>query len=463
MEGQRRCVPAGACSTIDRMPTLRNRRLEQLLGGAIDETLTYAQVKGLIPHTAEGPDLDFKRDTYTSSDRDRKALCTDVAALANANGGILVLGMDEDEQGRAATDTGVVISDDERRRLRQTVVGNIQPTPTFDILPIEDPDRPGTGFLVIWVARSATAPHAYVAQNKSMLYPKRIGTETAWLSESEVAEAYRARFAGFASRIEEAARIEADFVQRLAPDELFVVVTLVPDLPGSATINSAALKAFQMRNASCEVGAFGIPVGKFHRSTVRRRCLVGTASLERSKPYSRLACELHETGSGVFGCAKIESRPDVKDLKVKLADNLWLTLTIGTGLNLLARHARDQAAAGGLATVRATIWPVTSEVPVSLVSNVGWRNEPVGGELVSEPPVAETVADIDDLSAGGAGLAAATHRLASELFQAFGAAEAEGVTPEGAIRLPYWHQGWHAEISRWAGSSGVEVLREANA
>ncbi|MGI5151328.1 AlbA family DNA-binding domain-containing protein [Plantactinospora sp. CA-294935] len=439
------------------MPTLRNRRLEQLLGGAIDETLTYAQVKGLIPDTTEGPDLDFKRDTY-SGDRGRKALSGDVAALANASGGILVLGIDEDDQGRAAADTGVAIGDDERRRLRQTVVANVQPTPTFDIIPVENPERPGTGFLVIWVARSATAPHAYIAQNKAMLYPRRIGTETVWLSEGEVAEAYRARFAGFANRVEETAQIEADFVQRLAPDEVFAVVTLVPDLPGSAPIDSAALHAFQLRNATREVGAFGIRLGTFHRSTVRRRCLVGTGSMKPSQPHSRLACELHESGSGVFGGAKMESRPEVEDGACKLVDNQWLTVTIGTGLNVLARHARDQAAAGGLATVRATIWPATSQVPVALVANVGWHNEPVGRELVSEPPVAEAVADIDDLSAGGAGLVATTYRLASELFQGFGAAEAEGVTPEGAIRLPCWHLSWRDELSRWARSAGVEVL-----
>ncbi|NES14605.1 MULTISPECIES: helix-turn-helix domain-containing protein [Micromonospora] len=448
------------------MPTLRNRRLEQLLGGPIDETLTYAQVKGLIPDTTEGPDLDFKRDTYTSSDRDRKALCGDVGALANANGGILILGMDEDNQGRAANDTGVTISDDERRRLRQTVVANVHPTPTFDIIPVEDPDRPGTGFLIIWIAQSATAPHAYVNQNKSLLYPKRIGTETIWLSEAEVAEAYRARFAGFTDRIEETARIEADFLQRLSTDEMFLVVTLVPDLPGSFTIDTAALNAFQLSNANQRPAAFGIPVPSFARSTVRRRCLVGTASYEPNKPYSRGACELHENGTGVFAEAVDRRMSGDQDGRYDLVDAPSLTVGVGAALGFLARHARDRAAAGGLATVRATIWPVTpiylgeQRLPVKLVSSVGDPNEELGTHVLTEPPVADAVADIDDLCADGPGLVAATYRLASDLYQAFGAPEVPALTPDGAIRLSYWYRPQQAHIVAWAEEAGVEVLRQ---
>jgi hypothetical protein len=337
------------------MPALRNRRLEQLLGGPIDDTLTYTQVKGLIPSTTEGPDLDFKRDTYGNSDSSKKELCSDVAALANAGGGILILGMDEDDQGRAAADPGVSTSDDERRRLRQTVVGNVQPTPTFDVIRVEDPARPGTGFLVIWVARSAGAPHAYIPQNKSLLFPKRIGTEKVWLSEAEIAEAYRARFAGLTDRIEQAARIEADFVTRLNPDELFVVVTLVPDMSGSFTIDTAALRDFELSNANKSHGAFGIPMRSFIRSTVRHRRLVGVGSFEPNKHYSRGACELHENGSGVFATAIDARLSGLEATPHRIVDNNFLVLGVATALRYLGRHARDRAAAGGLSTVRATV------------------------------------------------------------------------------------------------------------
>ncbi|MDG4796898.1 ATP-binding protein [Micromonospora sp. WMMD1082] len=440
------------------MPTLRNCRLEQLLGGPIDESLTYKQVTGLIPGTAEGPDLDFKRDTYGSRDKDRKALCGDVGGLANANGGLLILGMAEDSQGRATKDEGVDISDAERLRLHQTVVANVQPTPTFDIIPVEDPDRPGTGFLIIWVARTATAPHAYI-QNNSLLYPRRIGTQTVWLSEALVAEAYRARFVGLTNRIEEAARLEADFASRHAADELLVVVTLVPDVPGGFTVDTAALRAFELSNASHTAGAFGNPVRRFTRSTVRHRRLVGVGTFKPSTPYSRGACELHENGGGTFSTAVGSTVSGNEDPSARLVDTQWLTLGVGAGLQFLAHHARDRAAAGGLATVRATIWPISNR-PIALVSNVGWPNEQIGSDTIIEQPYADTVADIDDLCAGDRGLVATTHRLTSELFQAFGAPEVAQVTAEGAIRIRHWHRSSQAAITRWAEESGVQVLTE---
>lgn len=70
------CGPAARGRTIVRMPAVRSPRLERLLGGRIDESLTYDQVRGLIPNVAESSDLDFKRDTYGNTDSNRKELCT---------------------------------------------------------------------------------------------------------------------------------------------------------------------------------------------------------------------------------------------------------------------------------------------------------------------------------------------------------------------------------------------------
>jgi hypothetical protein len=50
-----------------RVATLRNRRLETLLGSTIDQDLTYEQVNGLIPAVAEGVDLDFKGEIYKAA------------------------------------------------------------------------------------------------------------------------------------------------------------------------------------------------------------------------------------------------------------------------------------------------------------------------------------------------------------------------------------------------------------
>lgn len=444
------------------MPTLRNRRLEQLLGGPIDETLTYKQVKGLIPDTTEGPDLDFKRDTYGSRDKDRKALCGDVGGLANANGGLLILGMEEDSQGRATRDAGVDISDAERLRLHQTVIANVQPTPTFDIIPVEDPDRPGTGFLIIWVARTATAPHAYI-QNNSLLYPKRIGTQTVWLTEALVAEAYRARFAGLADRISEAARIERDFTTRLDSRQSWLVATLVPDLLGEFRIDTATLNAFEQDITGRPVSGLGIPLTHFQRAGVRHRRLVGAGEYDPHGLYLDLACELHENGSGsIAACFDARHpRPGYDDGPPhgSRIDDEDLVATIAAALRFLAVHARDRAAAGGLATLRVTIFPVTFDLPAYLVHHRGPRFiNTLGTYPVRQPPVADAVADIDELATDGRGFLTATYRLATGLVQEFGRPEALQLTADGEVRRQYWQQATQSRVMRYAEQHGVDVI-----
>jgi hypothetical protein len=65
--------------------------------------------------------------------------------------------------------------------------------PVFDIMRLEDPARPGHGFVLIAVLRSPLAPHAVIV-NDGLRYPRRNGATTRYLSEPEVAAAYRDRF-----------------------------------------------------------------------------------------------------------------------------------------------------------------------------------------------------------------------------------------------------------------------------
>lgn len=445
------------------MPTLRSHRLETLFGGPINETLTFGQIMGLIPNAGEGPDLDFKEQTYVTSgnggQKGTKSLCGDIAAMANANGGVIVLGMEEDDQARAKGRRPVDTSDDERRRLRQTVYGNVFPTPLFDIIPVEDPANPGHGFLVIWVARSAESPHAFSPQGTGRHYPRRVGTETVWLSEAEIAEAYRARFIGLADRLDQTDKIEAEFLKRLGAGQIFVVVTLVPDLPGLFTIDNEALKAFTTAYQGKSASGMGVPMHGFWSTLVGYRRLVASGSTQAHLPYSSVACELHQDGSGVFASA-IESLHGDPQRREKLVDNNRLVLGIAAGLRMLGVHARDRAAAGGLAKLRATICQTVVTAPIMLVSNVGMPNEQVGPAVLHEPPSTEAVADLDDLATDGPGQVAVTHRLASGLHQAFGQPEAPLVTAGGGVRIRYWYRDIQQDLTTWAAAAGVEVSNE---
>jgi hypothetical protein len=141
----------------------------------------------------------------------------------------------------------------------------------------------------------------------------------------------------------------------------------------------------------------------------------------------------------------------------KLVDNNLLVLGIAAALRTLGTHARDRAAAGGLANLRATLWPVGENKPVALVSNVGMRNEPVGPAILRERPAVDAVADLDDLALDGPGQVAATYRLASGLYQEFGKPEAPLVTAVGGLRVRYWHPTAQKALTDWAAAGGVDV------
>ncbi|MGH7744920.1 MAG: AlbA family DNA-binding domain-containing protein [Candidatus Dormibacteria bacterium] len=120
------------------MVVFRSRRLESVFGAPLD-ALTSEHVKSLVTsNVQEAFDLDFKRPLYGRGDSDKRALAGDVAALANTAGGIIVLGVEEDEHARAVGTPGVALSDAEVARMRQIVASLAAPMPDFDVLTVPD-------------------------------------------------------------------------------------------------------------------------------------------------------------------------------------------------------------------------------------------------------------------------------------------------------------------------------------
>ncbi|WP_193241806.1 AlbA family DNA-binding domain-containing protein [Streptomyces phaeolivaceus] len=102
------------------MVALRSRRLEGLFGARLD-AVSHAQVAALKTNAvSESYDLEFKGELYGGNDKAKRDLAGDVAALANTAGGVLLLGVAEDDQARAAELPGVALSDSEVLRYRNT-------------------------------------------------------------------------------------------------------------------------------------------------------------------------------------------------------------------------------------------------------------------------------------------------------------------------------------------------------
>ncbi|MFE7948186.1 helix-turn-helix domain-containing protein [Streptomyces sp. NPDC057426] len=446
------------------MVALRSRRLEGLLGAALGK-VSHAQVTSLkMNAVSESYDLEFKGELYGGNDKAKRDLAGDVAALANTAGGILLLGVAEDDQARAAEVPGVELSDGEVLRIRNIVADMVHPLPTFDVRQIEDPDQPGHGVLMIAVPRSPSAPHG-VRINEGLRYPRRNGASIIYATESEVAAAYQDRFARRQTRHDDLIRYEHDLISRLdTSEQTYVVVTLVPDLSGDFTLDTKTLSAFRQDTLNSDL--LVIPRGVYVRHvTVGSRRLIAHGGPEPAKA-TWVACELHQSGAGAFAAIAANrtdlARPGQVDenTTVSRIEDEDLVVDVWSGLRLLARHARDRAAAGGTATVRAAIVPVRPDLPAELRHPRGLAG--MGGTLgshhVTEPPQATSVFDIDDLAEDGPGLIAATSTLAAGLIQHFGYPETPQMTTDGVIRTKYWSaQRYGARVQRWATQANVDM------
>ncbi len=175
--------------------------------------------------------------------------------------------------------------------------------PLIDVLRVEDPNRSGHGLVVIAVPRSPLAPHAVVV-NEGLRYPKRYGATTRYLSEPEVADAYRERFAALQRQADRADEVEADALDRLstAEDQVWIIVSLVPDLAGSLVVNQAALNA--TRNEMIGEQPLIIPAGlSWQRVSIGRRRILADGNLDNSRRARFLSADLHYDGAGTFAAS----------------------------------------------------------------------------------------------------------------------------------------------------------------
>lgn len=454
------------------MSILRSRRLESVFGAAIDE-VTASHIQSLVENgITESFDLDFKEALYGRSDSEKRDLAGDVAALANTAGGVIVIGVAEDDQARANKADGVPLSDAERTRMLQVIASGVSPLPAVDIHAVpttstttgEESTDSEIGYFLVAVPRSQAAPHAVIV-NDGLRFPKRNGSTTRYLSEPEVAAEYRDRFARVSSQGEQIERVERELLTRLNTTEMpWLVVSLVPDLAGDLELTHAVRQTFTQEVLQKEV-RIGLPIGiSFFRARVGRRRLFADGSRDNDASSRWAAAELHCDGAGAFAQYVADLRadsptPDRSVATEQLVSDEGLVLAVMSGLHHLARHARDRAATAGSALVKATLVP-SDGCTMEIGHNRHFRDSR-SSVPAAEAVTAESVADIDDLADPGPELVAAAGRLADELAQSFGIAELGQFSRDGEIRIRYWDTEGHSQLRAWAEAHGVTVTEEA--
>jgi hypothetical protein len=440
---------------------LRSTRLEQIFGISL-ELIDAGRIRSLVRDSvSEGFDLDFKRRLYGRTESERHDLATDVAALANTAGGIIVLGVDEDEHASAAAAPGVELSDDEERRMLQVIADRVAPVPTFEIRPV--PDTPGRGFYLLSVERTAAAPHA-VLVNRALRYPVRNGTTTRYLVEPEVAEAYQRRLAGLAERTERLDAVWRDGLSRMdTSDRCWVALALVPDVPGSRALHQQAFRDFDQWARSTTPIVVPIAVSILRTAVGPGRLSAdGGGSRGNTRLAQYLTYDLHMDGSGFMAmeCGSVYSPSGSAADHCLLVEDEYLTLGVLSALTFLARAARTSSAVSGRAAVRASVLNPTASLP----ARIGHRRQGFADIYEGVPPLEEAPApvgsysDVDTLATPGAALASTTARLCHQLGQAFGLPELGQLTAEGEVRQRYWR---NPQLISWAESHSISVIAES--
>lgn len=139
----------------------------------------------------EADGLDWKSAAPSERDLAKSDLVKDIAAFANSGGGILVLGVAE-ENGRAIARVDVGdIDESYERTLRRVAISGIHP-PVFGLKVHRVDQDPKRKALAIIVPASSDAPHL-IYRGEYFGAPIRNHADTEWMRERQLEDLYRLR------------------------------------------------------------------------------------------------------------------------------------------------------------------------------------------------------------------------------------------------------------------------------
>lgn len=430
-------------------------RIEALLGTAIvdaDEAALQRLVDGAA---TEDSDLDFKEDLYGSSDSEKRELAGDVAALANATGGLIILGIRE-EEAVAVELTPVVMSDDEEVRMRQVVAGTAAPHPSMTIHRVPSQRDADRGYYLIEVPRSPLQPHA-VRVNQGLRYPRRDGTTRRWLAESEVADAYRNRFLSAETEAHRIAEVR-DEGQRALPrlDAACLSVALTPSLPGAMSLTQRRILELEHFNRDVEIPRF-VGSNLLESTAVtqagHRRVVLKLGEDANGYPRHGLL-HLHTDGSGYASAVVGDDHEGLDFVEV---DDELLTQEAISSLALLTAHAVRNCGAAGEALIEATL---IADHPMRLGHPRGAPSDSWNSGSVESAPIGRHTVDIDEITKSSTGLVIAARMVLNDLVQGFGVAESPQLTPDGALRRPCFRNRARGHVEQEAERFGLELVGE---
>ncbi|MEV3938730.1 ATP-binding protein [Glycomyces sp. NPDC049804] len=361
--------------------------------GPVDDELLNAAVDANLRET---DDLDWKLKLPSMKVLGKTDFPKDVAAFANAGGGTIVYGVEEDDM---AAEKRVDIGDCTEADVRTMIsvaASHIHP-PVLG-LRVHRLAASSKHAVVVVVPPSLDQPHLILCDHQRFGAPLRNGADTRWMSEREIAERYRQRFAE--------QRIANDVLDQLYDDAtawpgprdrawgIAVARPRIP-LPSGLSRDDARRLIYDGRATAARMlrKAYDTPLDAVDANSLRHGLRRWTARPKGSTnaPYHQARANLHHDGSVTLAAA-LGGHPDKiqNELPGSHFESWRLEVLVADFMNLL--KAVGDHMGGFEFDVRLGIdWDQGEALLIEALDFAGYRNEGVSQPLNRYAPVDATV------------------------------------------------------------------------
>lgn len=421
-----------------------------MLGVRIDKA-TEEHLQGLVDGGAgEDDDLDFKKAHYQGPGAGLE-FGKDVASLANGKGGALILGIDEKNRIAVAL-TPVELSDNRERTMQQWVAEKVVPAATFTLQRVEAKPT-GVGYYIVAVPRSSNRPHAIRQTGQDLRWPIRRGTMTHFLSESELAGAYRDRFAAAEMSTDRLATVRSRGLPLLNPEAAWIAVSLVPLDKGRVQMSNGLLERWQQ----WAIGEAGQSPPGFDGTGIQTRARFQRVSFPTwfdKGMASAFYGEAHLDGAAFFATPLSWGRTagSATDVVVER-----LTVFLIALLRLCARHPAENLGLSGDAVVAVDIIPPGGgRVQLIHQNQTGFR-DPIGTVTPADDESPSATVDLAAMASNWSDVVLVARDLLAQIQSGYGAAEPPQIDEFGALRVLFFEPGMQEPLRVWAAHNGVPI------